>query len=31
MLTFASGRTNVLFGMVYLVVFAVFVFLVFVP
>ncbi len=31
MLTFGSGRTNVLFGLVHLVVFAVFVFLVFVP
>jgi Ca2+:H+ antiporter len=31
MLTFGTGRTNILFGMVHLVVFAVFVFLVFVP
>jgi len=31
MLTFSNGRTNVLFGLVHLVVFAVFVFLVFVP
>ena len=31
MLTFGNGRTNVLFGLVHLVVFAVFVFLVFVP
>jgi Ca2+:H+ antiporter len=31
MLTFATGRTNILFGLVHLVVFAVFVFLVFVP
>jgi Ca2+:H+ antiporter len=31
MLTFATGRTNILFGMVHVVVFAVFVFLVFVP
>jgi Ca2+:H+ antiporter len=31
MLTFGTGRTNVLFGFVHLVVFAVFVFLVFVP
>ncbi len=31
MLTFGTGRTNVLFGLVHLVVFAVFVFLVFVP
>ena len=31
MLTFVTGRTNVLFGLVHLVVFAVFVFLVFVP
>ena len=31
MLTFGTGRTNVLFGLVYLVVFAVYVFMVFVP
>jgi Ca2+:H+ antiporter len=31
MLTFATGRTNLLFGLVHVVVFAVFVFLVFVP
>ena len=31
MLTFATGRTNILFGLVHLVVFAVFLFLVFVP
>ena len=31
MLTFGTGRTNILFGLVHLVVFAVFVFLVFVP
>ena len=31
MLTLGSGRTNILFGLVHLVVFAVFVFLVFVP
>src|SRR5450631_3115805 len=31
MLTFGSGRTNVLFGLVHLVVFAVFVFLLFIP
>jgi Ca2+:H+ antiporter len=31
MLTFATGRTNILFGLVHIVVFAVFVFLVFVP
>jgi Ca2+:H+ antiporter len=31
MLTFATGRTNILFGLVHVVVFAVFVFLVFVP
>lgn len=31
MLTFGTGRTNILFGMVHLVVFAVFVFLVFIP
>jgi Ca2+:H+ antiporter len=31
MLTFGAGRTNILFGLVHLVVFAVFVFLVFVP
>jgi Ca2+:H+ antiporter len=31
MLTFATGRTNILFGLVHLVVFAVFVFLVLVP
>jgi Ca2+:H+ antiporter len=31
MLTFVTGRTNILFGLVHMVVFAVFVFLVFVP
>jgi Ca2+:H+ antiporter len=31
MLTFGTGRTNILFGLVHLVVFAVFLFLVFVP
>ena len=31
MLTFGTGRTNMLFGLVHLVVFAVFVFMVFVP
>jgi Ca2+:H+ antiporter len=31
MLTFGTGRTNILFGLVHLVVFDVFVFLVFVP
>jgi Ca2+:H+ antiporter len=31
MLTFGTGRTNILFGLLHLVVFAVFVFLVFVP
>jgi Ca2+:H+ antiporter len=31
MLTFVTGRTNILFGLVHVVVFAVFVFLVFVP
>ena len=31
MLTFGTGRTNILFGLVHLVVFAVFVFMVFVP
>jgi Ca2+:H+ antiporter len=31
MLTFATGRTNILFGFVHLVVFAAFVFLVFIP
>jgi Ca2+:H+ antiporter len=31
MLTFVTGRTNILFGLVHLVVFAIFVFLVFVP
>jgi Ca2+:H+ antiporter len=31
MLTFATGRTNILFGLVHLVVFAAFVFLVFIP
>jgi Ca2+:H+ antiporter len=31
MLTLGTGRTNILFGLVHLVVFAVFVFLVFVP
>jgi Ca2+:H+ antiporter len=31
MLTFATGRTNILFGLVHVVVFAVFVFMVFVP
>jgi Ca2+:H+ antiporter len=31
MLTFGTGRTNILFGLVHVVVFAVFVFLVLVP
>jgi len=31
MLTFGTGRTNILFGLVHLVVFAVFLFMVFVP
>ena len=31
MLTFGTGRTNILFGLVHVVVFAVFLFLVFVP
>jgi Ca2+:H+ antiporter len=31
MLTFGTGRTNILFGLVHMVVFAVFIFLVFVP
>jgi Ca2+:H+ antiporter len=31
MLTFGTGRTNILFGLVHLVVFAIFIFLVFVP
>jgi Ca2+:H+ antiporter len=31
MLTFSTGRTNILFGLVHMVVFAVFVFMVFVP
>ena len=31
LLTLGSGRTNILFGLVHLVVFAVFIFLVFVP
>jgi Ca2+:H+ antiporter len=31
MVTFGTGRTNILFGLVHIVVFAVFVFLVFVP
>jgi Ca2+:H+ antiporter len=31
MLTFATGRTNILFGLVHMVVFAIFVFMVFVP
>jgi Ca2+:H+ antiporter len=31
MLTFGTGRTNILFGLVHLMVFAIFVFLVFVP
>jgi Ca2+:H+ antiporter len=31
MLTFGTGRTNVLFGLVHMVVFAVFVFMQFVP
>jgi len=30
-LTFGTGRTNILFGLVHMVVFAVFVFMVFVP
>ena len=31
MLTFGTGRTNILFGLVHMVVFAIFVFMVFVP
>jgi Ca2+:H+ antiporter len=31
MLTFGTGRTNILFGLVHVVVFAVFIFMVFVP
>jgi Ca2+:H+ antiporter len=31
MLTFGTGRTNILFGLVHMVVFAVFVFMVFIP
>ena len=31
MLTFGTGRTNILFGLVHMVLFAIFVFLVFVP
>jgi Ca2+:H+ antiporter len=31
MLTFGTGRTNILFGLVHMVVFAVFIFLVFAP
>jgi Ca2+:H+ antiporter len=31
MITFGTGRTNILFGLVHVVVFAIFVFLVFVP
>jgi Ca2+:H+ antiporter len=31
MLTFGTGRTNILFGLIHMVVFAVFVFLVFIP
>ena len=31
MLTFGTGRTNILFGLVHVLVFAVFVFMVFVP
>ena len=31
MLTFGTGRTNILFGLVHMLVFAVFVFMVFVP
>jgi Ca2+:H+ antiporter len=31
MLTFGTGRTNVLFGLVHMVVFAIYVFMVFVP
>ena len=31
MLTFGTGRTNILFGLVHMVVFAVFLFMVFVP
>jgi Ca2+:H+ antiporter len=31
MLTFGTGRTNILFGLVHLVVFAIFIFMVFVP
>jgi Ca2+:H+ antiporter len=31
MLTFGNGRTNILFGLLHMVVFAIYVFLVFVP
>ena len=31
MLTFGTGRTNILFGLIHMVVFAIFVFMVFVP
>ena len=31
MLTFGTGRTNIMFGLVHMVVFAIFLFLVFVP
>ena len=31
MLTFGTGRTNILFGLVHMLVFAVFIFMVFVP
>ena len=31
MLTFGTGRTNILFGLVHMVVFAIFLFLLFVP
>jgi Ca2+:H+ antiporter len=31
MLTFGTGRTNILFGMIHIVVFAVYIFMVFVP
>jgi Ca2+:H+ antiporter len=31
MLTFGTGKTNILFGLVHMVVFAVFVFMVFIP
>jgi len=31
MLTFGTGRTNIMFGLIHMVVFAIFVFMVFVP